>query len=80
MVFFLFTMPRPRRSNISSQTRNAIRMRNIMNQSTEEQRQQARETARLRIRNLREERRNQIRLSSIYQYFFVILSQELKEK
>ena len=53
--FFLFTMPRPRRSKISSQTRNAIRMRNIMNQSTEEQRQQAREVARLRIRNLRDD-------------------------
>lgn len=39
-------MPRPRRSNLSQQSRNAIRLRNISNQSTEEEREIAREQRR----------------------------------
>ena len=46
-------MPRRRRYNISQQTRNAIRLRNIGNQSTEEERQNAREVRRVRMARLR---------------------------
>jgi len=46
-------MPRRRRSNISQQTRNAIRLRNIANQSTEEERQNAREERRVSMGRLR---------------------------
>ena len=40
-------MPRRRRTNISQQNRNTIRLRNIANQSTEEERQNAREERRV---------------------------------
>ena len=46
-------MLRRRRSNISQQTRNAIRLQNIANQSTEEERQNAREERRVSIGRLR---------------------------
>lgn len=46
-------MPRPRRSNLSQRSRNAIRLRNIANQSTEEEREIAREERRVSMARLR---------------------------
>ena len=58
-------MPRRRRSNISQQTRNAIRLRNILNQSPEEERQNAHEELRVSMGRLRasqaEEQREKVR-------------------
>lgn len=42
-------MPRPRRSNLSQRSRNAIRLRNIANQLTDEERQIAREERRVGV-------------------------------
>ncbi|KAF2879277.1 hypothetical protein ILUMI_26895 [Ignelater luminosus] len=59
-------MPRPRRSNLSRQSRNARRIRNIANERTEEEQEIAREerlvtreTARLAMRNRRVNNRDQ---------------------
>ncbi|KAF8791693.1 hypothetical protein HNY73_003386 [Argiope bruennichi] len=46
-------MPRRRRSNFFLQTCNAIRLRNIANQSTEEERENAREERRISMTRLR---------------------------
>ena len=58
-------MPGRRTSNISQQARNAIRLRNIVDQSTEEERQNAREERRVSMGRLRasqtEEQREKVR-------------------
>ncbi|CAG9771387.1 unnamed protein product [Ceutorhynchus assimilis] len=46
-------MPRPRRSDLSQRSRNAIRLRNATNNTTEEEKEIARERCRLRMARLR---------------------------
>lgn len=46
-------MPRPRRSNLSQRSRNAIRLRSISNQSSEEARETVREERRVSIARVR---------------------------
>lgn len=46
-VLLLITMPRPRRSNLSQRSRNAIRQRNIASQLSDEEREIAREERRV---------------------------------
>ncbi|CAG9764733.1 unnamed protein product [Ceutorhynchus assimilis] len=46
-------MPRPRRSDLSQRSRNAIRLRNATNNTTEEEKEIARERCRLRMVRLR---------------------------
>ena len=69
VCLFHIIMPRRRRSNISQQTRNAIRLRNIANQSTEEERENAREKRRVSMGWLRafqtEEQREEARETAL---------------
>lgn len=58
-VLLLITMPRPRRSNLSQLSRNAIRQRNIASQLYDEEREIAREERRVSM----EQRRALIRAS-----------------
>lgn len=53
VLVLLLRMSRFRRSNLSQQSRNAIRFRNIVNHSTEEEREIARDDRRFSMARLR---------------------------